>query len=44
MDSLQLAEFNEAFTYAFPEFCKPLAAITALGILIYIAKKVLRIN
>lgn len=44
MDSLQLAQFNEAFSFAFPEFCKPLIAITILGIVVYVAKRMLRIN
>jgi hypothetical protein len=44
MDSLQLAEFNEAFSYAFPEFLKPLVAITVIGIVVYVAKRLLRIN
>lgn len=44
MDSTQLAEFNEAFSYAFPEFCRPLMAITIVGIILYVAKKMLRIN
>lgn len=44
MDSLQLAQFNEAFEFAFPEFIKPLAAITVVGIVVYIAKRMLRIN
>lgn len=44
MDSLQLAQFNEAFEYAFPEFLKPLAAITVVGIVVYVAKKMLRIS
>lgn len=44
MDSLQLAQFNEAFEYAFPEFLKPLVAITVVGIVVYVAKKMLRIS
>lgn len=44
MDSIQLAEFNEAFSYAFPEFVKPLIAITIVGLVVYITKRMLRIN
>lgn len=44
MDSLQLVEFNQAFEFAFPEFLKPLIAITCVGIVIYVAKRLLRIN
>lgn len=44
MDSLQLAEFNEAFSFAFPEFCKPLIAICLVGLFITFVKKFLRIN
>lgn len=44
MDSLQVIELNEAFAEFFPIWLGPLGAITCVGLIIVIAKKVLRIN
>lgn len=44
MDSTQIAEFNEAFAFAFPEFAKPLIAICVVGIVITLVKMFLRTN
>lgn len=44
MDSTQIAEFNEAFSFVFPEFCKPLIAICVVGIVVTLVKRFLRTN
>lgn len=44
MDSLQLAEFNDAFSFVLPDFLALFGAILAVGVLCYVVKKFVRIN
>lgn len=43
IDTTQIAEFDETFSFFFPEFCKPLIAICIVGIVISLVKKFVRV-